>query len=61
MGLVQIMNVLHKKLDALPCSTLPSQDRDASVSITARKRGYAGLWLGEAKFVFWRDLGNYFA
>jgi len=29
----------------LPCSTLPSQDRDASVSITARKRGYVGLTL----------------
>ena len=26
-----------------------SQDRDASVSITARKRGYVGLSLGEAQ------------
>jgi hypothetical protein len=42
----QGINQLNKQLDALP-----SQDRDASVSITARKRGYAGLKLGRADFV----------
>jgi hypothetical protein len=45
-----VMNALDKKRDALPYSTLPSQDPDASVSITAREMGYVHQNLGQVNF-----------
>jgi len=51
----QSLRVCHHAYEwtPLPCSTLPS--------LGLRNAGYAGRKLDETKFVFWCELGRYFA